>query len=317
MNLNLLVALHAILHSRTLTDAAAASFITQSAMSTSLKKLREHFDNPLITYSRVGSTLTPLGEALRPKVAQMVELGGDILNLKEEFDPVTSRATFRLATNDSVELILLPQLLGIITEAAPHVKIISANMTYSGPDRASEDAADVIFIREGFENPKMRNEVIYSDSFVVIAHMDHPDLSTAISLDQFRSLQHAAIQRVDTTAEVERNRAFAAMYDGVDVAVTTRSFAALAQVVANTRLIGVVPRRVAGIFASSMPIRILDFPAVLPQVRVLAQWQAYKSNEAAMLWLLGMIHEVTSKLYNEPHPAAPVVGRRPTGAGRR
>ncbi len=304
MNLNLFVALNAILNARTLTEAAASAHVTQSAMSASLRKLREHFDNPIILYARGGSTLTPLGEALRPKVAEMIELGRDMLAIRETFDPLSSRATFRLATNDSVEIILLPRLLEIITQAAPHVKIVSANMTYSGPDRTLEDAADVIFVREGLENPKLQRQVVYSDTFVVIARSDHPDLPAFIGLDQFRSLPHAAIQRVETAANAERNKAFAALYDGVDIAVTTRSFAALAQVVAGTRLIGVIPGRVATVFARSMPLRILDFPVPLPDVNVLAQWQAYKTSEAAMIWLLETIQAASRHLGVAPVPAA-------------
>lgn len=72
-------------------------------MSTSLRKLRDRFDDPIVSYSRGRTELTPLEEALRPKVAEMLQLGRDMLMLREQFDPATSSAIFRLATIDSLE----------------------------------------------------------------------------------------------------------------------------------------------------------------------------------------------------------------------
>ncbi len=296
MNLNLLTALQAILNARTLTEAAASVNLTQSAMSTSLRKLREHFDNPIIGYSRGRSELTSLGEALRPKVAEMLRLAQDMLMLREDFDPSTSCATFRLATIDSLEIVLLPQLLRLVTAAAPHVKVISAPTTYSTPENTFKTGADVTFVRDGLQDSRLETEAVYSDSFVCIVGIDHPLVGDAMSIERYRSVPHAAMQRVDAGPSPARDAGFETIYEGVEIAVATRSYAALAHVVAATELIGVIPRRLALIFAQAMPVKVLDLPVRARTVRVLAQWQGYKTNEPAMRRLLKMIREAARQL---------------------
>ncbi len=296
MNLNLFTALQAILSCRTLTEAARSVHLTQSAMSTSLRKLRDHFDDPIISYSRGHTELTPLGEALRPKVAEMLQLGRDMLMLREQFDPATSSAVFRLATIDSLEIVLLPHLLRLVTAAAPHVTIVSAPTTYSTPENIFKTGADVVFVRDGLQNAKLDSEVIYSDEFVCIVGIDHPLVDGAMSIEHYRSTPHAALQRVDGARSSGRDSGFGAIYDGIEVAVTTRSFAALAHVVANTGLIGVIPRRLAVIFANAMPVKVLDLPVRSRRVKVLAQWQGYRTDEPGMRWLLGMIREAARQL---------------------
>ena len=63
-DLNLLVALDALLTERNVTRAAERVFIAQPAMSRALARLRRHFDDPLLV--RVGRELrlTPVAEAL-------------------------------------------------------------------------------------------------------------------------------------------------------------------------------------------------------------------------------------------------------------
>ena len=299
INLNLFVALQAILNSDTLTEAAKSVHVTQSAMSTSLRKLREHFDNPIISYTRGRTELTPLGHALRPRVAEMLQLSLDMLKLREDFDPLTSRATFRLSTIDSVEIIVIPELLRIVTEAAPHVRITSSPVNYLNSTGALETDVDVAFVREGFHNPNLETEVLYADRFVVIVWSGHPGVGDTLTLEQYRSMPQASIQNVVTDAHQIRNRPYALAFDGIEVAVTTRSFAGLVHVVVGTKLIGVIPRRLALVFAQSMPIRILEVPTELPHVRLLAQWHGYKTSDPAMTWLLGMIRQATKHLRDD------------------
>ncbi len=122
-------------------------------MSTSLRKLCDHFDDPIISYSRDRTELTPLEEALRPEVAEMLQLGWDMLMLQEQFDPATSSAIFRLATIDSLDIVLLPHLLRLVTAAAPHVTIVSAPTPYSTPENIFKTGADVVSFGTDFRMP--------------------------------------------------------------------------------------------------------------------------------------------------------------------
>lgn len=291
ISLNLFVALEAIINSKTLTEAANSLHVTQSAMSTSLRKLREHFDNPLVSYSRARTEYTPLAEALRPRVAEMIQMGRDMLRLREEFNPVTSRAIFRLAATDAVEIVLLPHLLHKITKAAPHVSVISTSVDYSKPGQPVQDDFDVTFVVEGMHRPELQREIIFSDVLVGIVRTGHTVLKHPLDVEHYRLLPQASVGYNSFDALEVPRKGFQAAFDGVETAVTTSSFAAVAYLVARTNLVAVIPRRVARIFASSMPIHIFELPFTLPEVRIMAQWRAYKATDPAMSWLLTAIRE--------------------------
>src|ERR1700755_960257 len=106
-NLNLLVALDTVLHSRSLTDAAEKMCLTQPAMSMALKKLREHFNDELVIYSGGVQQFTPLANTLKPRVRDVIMTARDMIKVRKDFDPSTADDTFRIVTSELTELTFL------------------------------------------------------------------------------------------------------------------------------------------------------------------------------------------------------------------
>src|SRR5688572_14126405 len=63
-DLNLLIALDALLHEKNVTRAAERVFVSQPAMSAALQKLRDYFDDPLLVRVGRDMELTPRGLSL-------------------------------------------------------------------------------------------------------------------------------------------------------------------------------------------------------------------------------------------------------------
>src|SRR3954468_3306773 len=80
LDLNLLVALDALLSECSVSRAAERLCLGQSATSSALGRLREHFNDPLLV--QVGRRLEPtaLGLALAPKVQQALALTREIVD---------------------------------------------------------------------------------------------------------------------------------------------------------------------------------------------------------------------------------------------
>src|SRR5258707_1310719 len=96
VDLNLLHALHALLEERHVTRAAKRCFLSQSAMSRALERLREM-------------------ESLMPRLEAMVR--------GEEFDPARSQERFRVAMTDHAAMVLMPAHMERIRTAAANVHI--------------------------------------------------------------------------------------------------------------------------------------------------------------------------------------------------
>ena len=91
INLNLLVSLAALLEERSVKGAAARTRVTQSAMSHSLRQLRQIFDDELLVRTGKGTQLSPLAERIRPSLQQSLsQLHSEVL-VGHTFEPQDSR----------------------------------------------------------------------------------------------------------------------------------------------------------------------------------------------------------------------------------
>ncbi|WP_333917560.1 LysR family transcriptional regulator [Vibrio crassostreae] len=123
VDLNLLVAFDCLLRERNVTNAAKALFVSQSAMSRSLKRLRETFDDPL--FIRTATGLTPTSKSL--------ELGQELQHIlpqlsalfhRNHFDPHKCSDTFSISLPTFLGSTILPNLALDLFEEAPDVNLI-------------------------------------------------------------------------------------------------------------------------------------------------------------------------------------------------
>ena len=89
-DLNLLVALYVLLEERSVSAAAKRLSITQPAMSKTLSRLRETFDDPLFVRSKRGMQPTPRAESIWPELKVLLSKIETLLD-GEDFTPASYR----------------------------------------------------------------------------------------------------------------------------------------------------------------------------------------------------------------------------------
>src|SRR5919199_2839305 len=100
VDLNLLVALDALLSERTVTQAARRLGLSQPGMSNALSRLRRMFDDPLLVREGTAMTLTPRATALVHPVREALALLQQALDERLRFDPATDSCTYRISCSD-------------------------------------------------------------------------------------------------------------------------------------------------------------------------------------------------------------------------
>ena len=110
LDLNLLVALEALLEEASVGRAADRVSLSQPAMSHALKRLRTLLENPLLVRVGARMQLTARAEALRFPVRDALSQIRDLL-IGEGFEPAHSTRTFQLFVADNASDLLLPPLL--------------------------------------------------------------------------------------------------------------------------------------------------------------------------------------------------------------
>src|SRR5215470_12779025 len=121
IDINLLVALAALLEERNLTRAAEKTNMSQPAMSGALARLRRYFDDELLVRDGRAFRLTPLAGRLLPDVREALRQVERTLEARPRFDPATSTRTFSLVMSDYAVTVLIDPLLRRTHEVAPGV----------------------------------------------------------------------------------------------------------------------------------------------------------------------------------------------------
>jgi len=122
LDMNLLVALEALLEECNVSKAAERLFVTQSAMSKTLSRLRDLFDDPLFIRKSTGMVPTPRAQRLAEHLPQVL-LAVQTMIQPVEFDPLTYDGEFELMVQGHMGVWILPLLLQRLRETAPLIRL--------------------------------------------------------------------------------------------------------------------------------------------------------------------------------------------------
>lgn len=241
-DLNLLVALRALLEEANVTRAGERIGSGQSTMSTALARLRTVFQDELLV--RVGREyeLTPLARQILPQVQLTLPLVAQALGQAAPFDPATTRREFRIQVTDYSAIELRP-LFDAAQAEAPRVRFDQLRLP-AEPTDATRDLLGHDFIVAppgiGIEAASME---LFRDEYVVVADRRNPVVAGGtISLEDFLASPFIRCDfgRAHLTAPERR------MHE-LDlhprVRVTTSALLSVPLTIRGTELVGVVPRR--------------------------------------------------------------------------
>jgi DNA-binding transcriptional LysR family regulator len=294
-DLNLLVALDALLKERSVTNAGRRVHLSQSAMSGALARLRHAFNDELLVAGRGGMTLTALAESLAEPVAAILRQTQDTLAAHARFDPSTSRRTFTIAASDYATTVLLGDALRELSAEAPHITVVIVPLR----DRMEElEDLDIdLYILPQVVIPQARlHELLFRDTFTGIVWRDHPDVGDRLTLEQFSALGHVVVSFGDDR-KPSGDEHFAPQV-GLErrAEVVVSNFHALPGLVVGTKRVATIQMRLARKLASSYPIRSVGLPVPMPALDEAMMWHPRAERDPAHLWLRSLLKRVASAM---------------------
>ena len=172
IDLNLLIVLKILLEEENTVRAAERLKVTQSAVSRILGRLREQFDDEIFIRSSHGLTPTPKAKELEP---QLIELMDSIQHLTgiDHFNASLSEAEICIGAPEPMSIRFMPQLLEIVENEAPHIKIYSHNIIDGYLDHLNEGTLDFCLYQYDSE-PKLISEYIGQTTMVCAMRKGHP-----------------------------------------------------------------------------------------------------------------------------------------------
>lgn len=285
LDLNLLVALDALLDEKKTTAAAQRLSVSQSAISGMLARLRVYFEDDLLVQVGRQMELTPLGRELADPVRQLLLQIQATVTLRPTLDLATERRHFRITVSDyGVPILMAPlvqrlqQLAPLMTiELRPQIETTGLNLRRGETDLsiAPDDYLDA-------EHPHMQ---LFEDTYSCVAWDGNRTIGATLDLATFSRCRHVAPRLGHPGLPTVAERFMDSQGIARNVSVMTHDFSSLATMVIGTELIATMQTRLARAGAARLPLRVLAHPVDIPRLKVCMQWHRYQTSDPAHMWL--------------------------------
>ena len=192
LDLNLLVALDALLLEGNVGRAGMRIGLSQPAASHALRRLRDILGDPLLVRVGARMELTPRALALRGPLAQALDQVRGLF-IPDDFDAARSERHFRLMMPDLAVELLMPPLMEKIAALAPNVRLDI--VPWRGPAIVTAEFARtidlVISIGDAFKG--FHRQLLYTDSDALAVRRSHPAGAKLRRRDAFLNARHVAV----------------------------------------------------------------------------------------------------------------------------
>jgi DNA-binding transcriptional LysR family regulator len=294
LDLNLLVALEALLEERHVTRAARRLRTSQPAASRSLARLRVHFADPLLVKVGTSLQLTPRAQAILPRLVDVLR-AARALTRAVPFTPKEATGVVRLAAPDTACMILVPPLLAALADEAPGLDL---EVVQWQPDfRAQLERGD-IDLTVGFpkgEPPQVYARTLFSQDWAVVLRRGHPALRKPWTPALFASLEHGFVSFTGRGGG-QVDEALSRLGRSRRVKLRVPSPLLSPMLAARTDLVVTTVRWLALELAAGLGLVVRKPPLSLPRLHVPMVWHERAHNDPKQRWFRDLLARVASDL---------------------
>ncbi len=298
LDLNLLVALDALLSERSVTRAASRLCVTQPAVSVALQKLRLQFSDQLL--ERVGRRmeLTPFAEELALPLKELLHQIRGLVESRSGFDPATDSRNFRLLMSSSIAEIFGVPALRKLREVAPgmHCQIdmfVTPDMLRRVQD--GEIDLSIQVFQPGLWNPVadvqvFSHEALFADRYVLVGDAANERIFEGIDFEGFCAIDHIETRFAGNMVSLpERSLALQPRRPNTPLILPTYKLAI--EAVIGSTMTAIVPHRIARDAAQRHRLKIVEVPYEIGLLEQTMIWHKRNHNDPGHSWLRGFLSE--------------------------
>ena len=294
VDLNLLVALDALLAERSVSRAAVRLHLSQPAASALLARLRELFGDPLLLRSARGMLPTPRALELLGPVRRVLDEIDAIVQPNAAFDAASAVHSFTLSASDYVEYTLLPTLVDYLEHKAPGVSLEVRPLDLQSVAKQMENG-DVDLCITGLQNAPAGLHVrpLYTERIVSVVRRKHPGVGARLTLDTFCSLEHIQVSVRGSGFSTRIDQALTVLGRKRHARLAVPHFLLIPEIVARSDMISALPERLARGYAKRL--RIFEVPLDIQGFTVGEIWHERNQCDPAQQWLRDLLLDLAQK----------------------
>ena len=282
MDLNLLLALDALLQTGSVAKAAERMHLSAPAMSRTLGRLRDATGDPLFVRAGRGLVPTPRALGLRERVRDAVRTSAELLAPEASVDPRHFERVLTLRVNDGVIATFGSELLARARHEAPGLVLRFVNEGDENVAELRDGGVDLDIGVQDNVGPEIRIRSLFDDTLIVLLRAGAP--RPRLTLAGLCRADHVIVSgrgrtvtRIDALLQAQgRSRRV--------VAVVPNALAA-ALLVAESDAVCIGPRSFATAVARVLPVRHVALPLAVPPVRIALAWHPRYDKDPPHQWL--------------------------------
>lgn len=290
VDLNLLLALDALLAEGSVTGAARRLGLSTSATSRALARLRLTTGDALLV--RAGSVLvpTPRAIAMRDRVHEVAREAHSLLGPEvTKIDLATLTRSVVVRANEGFVALFAARLVTAVAQAAPGVQLRFVPRLIKEAASLREGQVDLEIGVLGNSAPEVRTRAIFRDRFVGAARAGHPLLAVPVTPAAYAACRHVVASR-RAVLDGPVDRALAALGLQRSIAAIVPGFPDALRIARESDLIAQVPRSLvcadlpsAAAFAEGLVA--FELPVSAPEIVISAMWHPRLDADPAHRWL--------------------------------
>nr|AFJ42542.1 LysR family transcriptional regulator [Mesorhizobium plurifarium] len=303
LDLNLLVALDALMTERNLTAAARSINLSQPAMSAAVARLRSYFGDELFTMRGRELVPTPRAEGLASPVREaLLHIQFSVISW-EEFKPRESDRCFRVMLSDYMTIVFFQRVVERVAREAPLVSFELLPLADDPDELFRRGDADLLILPELFMSNAHPKAKLFDDTFACVGCRTNKELSGKLTFEKYMSMGHVTAgfgrslrPSIDEWFLIEHGLKRRSE-------VVVQGFSMIPLMLPGTSRIATMPLRLVEHFAKTLPLRVIELPLPLPAFTLAMQWPAPHNGDPASIWMRKILLEEASRLIPSPEPS--------------
>ncbi|HZZ90246.1 MAG TPA: LysR family transcriptional regulator [Caulobacteraceae bacterium] len=284
LDLNLVLALDALLAERNVTRAARRLNLSQPALSARLNRLRAIFGDPLLLPAQRGMVPTQRALELQEPLHSALEGLRQVLAEGAPFDASTATATIAISGSDYVQHAVLGPLVLALREEAPGIRIAWRGLDLERLDAQMERGeVDLALLTPQSASGSLRMIKLYREHYAVVARKDHPRVHGCLDLELFCDLEHIVVSVRGGGFRGATDLILDAVGKSRRVVLSAPGFLVVPQMVARSDMLAVVPFRLARDYAGTL--QVLEPPLTIPGFDIAMVWHDRTTTHPIQRWL--------------------------------
>lgn len=261
LDLNLLITLETLLLEQNVTKAAARLHLSQPAVSAQLSRLRDLFDDALLTPVQRGMVPTAKALELFEPLRQALDQIRATVATHRNFDPAKAKLIVAIACTDYSQIAVVKPLVKKLRVIAPGMRVSLHHLDASQLEaQMARGDIDLAIMTPQTAPPGLRTKRLFDERYLLIGRRNHPQLRDKMTVKAFARLEHVIVSPRGGGFITPVDRALAVLGHRRNVVLSSASFLLVPQIVSDSDFVALVPERLVQEHTQKLKLVACPFP---------------------------------------------------------